>query len=218
MQGRKRKCTLANAKGPPKPLKRRRKSANPPKTSVPTLSRNSKDKRIKFLERNRIAASKCRQKKKEWTSNLEIRARELQHEKNQMTVLGSSLKDEVMFLKGEILKHVSCGCDQIQGYLTREADNIARKAPNAPPPPPPPLPFPSAANLLSSKLEEYMNDVSETSSHPITKDPAVLDMARTSSSPVGRVRSDVDIELVLARALAHDCSTSNDEGPRQSKK
>ncbi|KAI9837233.1 MAG: hypothetical protein M1819_000307 [Sarea resinae] len=82
-------------------------------------------KRSKFLERNRVAASKCRQKKKEWTGNLEARARDLQNAKNQLSVIASSLRDEVLYLKGEMLKHSSCNCASIREYLNREVTNIA---------------------------------------------------------------------------------------------
>lgn len=83
-------------------------------------------KRSKFLERNRVAASKCRQKKKEWTSNLEVRARDLQTSKNQLTVVVGSLKEEILFLKGELLKHSSCGCTAIRDYLNREVASMSQ--------------------------------------------------------------------------------------------
>ena len=82
-------------------------------------------KRSRFLERNRVAASKCRTKKKEWTSNLEARARELQAEKNQLALIVGSLRDEVVWLKGELLKHTSCGCEKIREYLDHEIASIA---------------------------------------------------------------------------------------------
>jgi len=83
-------------------------------------------KRSKFLERNRVAASKCRQKKKEWTSNLEVRARDLQTSKNRLTVMVGSLKEEILFLKGELLKHSSCGCTAIRDYLNREVASMSQ--------------------------------------------------------------------------------------------
>ncbi|KAI4107147.1 MAG: hypothetical protein L6R37_001848 [Teloschistes peruensis] len=83
-------------------------------------------RRHKFLERNRVAASKCRQKKKEWTQNLENRARELQKENNHLRMLVDSLRDELVFIKGEILKHTSCESDNIQGWLKSSAASSAR--------------------------------------------------------------------------------------------
>ncbi|KAL8720040.1 MAG: hypothetical protein Q9225_003033 [Loekoesia sp. 1 TL-2023] len=82
-------------------------------------------RRSKFLERNRIAASKCRQKKKEWTQNLENRARELQKENQSLRMMLDSLRDEMLFLKGEMLKHTTCGCEQIQCWVKSSAGSLA---------------------------------------------------------------------------------------------
>lgn len=74
-------------------------------------------KREKFLERNRMAASKCRQKKKEWENNLETRARELTAEKAHLSAHVASLKAELLYLMGECLKHTGCNCTKIREYL-----------------------------------------------------------------------------------------------------
>ena len=111
--------------------KRQRKSAtgsrSQPLGAIETSAAPVEDpKRSKFLERNRVAASKCRQKKKEWTSNLEVRARDLQSSKNQLTLVVASLKEEILFLKGELLKHSSCGCTAIRDYLNREVASMSQ--------------------------------------------------------------------------------------------
>ncbi|KAI9891863.1 MAG: hypothetical protein M1814_002248 [Vezdaea aestivalis] len=103
------------------------------KLSIPSKKQVSKEperpegdvKRNRFLERNRVAASKCRQKKKEWTDNLESGARELRKENTQLTLVVSSLKNEMLFLKGELLKHSSCDCNKIRQYLDNEAAHFA---------------------------------------------------------------------------------------------
>ncbi|KAI4115896.1 MAG: hypothetical protein LQ345_003580, partial [Seirophora villosa] len=100
------------------PLKRSRKygrSANSQKGGPPSSAEEVR--RHKFLERNRVAASKCRQKKKEWTQNLEARARELQKENRSVRAMLDSLRDEMLFLKGEMLKHSNCRCEHIQGWV-----------------------------------------------------------------------------------------------------
>ena len=76
-------------------------------------------RRSKFLERNRVAASKCRQKKKEWTNNIESQARQLQKDSTSLHHLVDSLREEILFLKGEMLKHSACGHSDIQEYLQR---------------------------------------------------------------------------------------------------
>ncbi|KAI9792660.1 MAG: hypothetical protein M1835_007721 [Candelina submexicana] len=109
--------------------KRQRKSStrSKPEPTSPKGSMNPQDdvKRSKFLERNRVAASKCRQKKKEWTSNLEAKARDLQNSKTQLAIMVSSLKEEMLFLKGELLKHSNCNCTRIRDYLDHEVTNLA---------------------------------------------------------------------------------------------
>ena len=100
---------------------RRRKKSSRKGASGQSTSTDTGEKRSQFLERNRVAASKCRQKKKEWTSNLETRARELQGNKNSMALLVASLREELLYLKGEALKHTTCDCTQIRNYLARQA-------------------------------------------------------------------------------------------------
>ena len=109
-------------------------TSTPPKRVRKSAARSSKhgdwadpndpdgNRRSKFLERNRIAASKCRQKKKEWTSNLENRARDLQRQNNELRLTVDSCKEEILFLKGEMLKHTACGCSTIQEYLQSGAN------------------------------------------------------------------------------------------------
>lgn len=116
----------------PRPPKRQRKAGgatapapSPPSAGAEPAVAEDDQKRNKFLERNRVAASKCRLKKKEWTSNLETRARVLQQDRNQLSLMASSLKDEVLWLKGELLKHSGCGCDRIRQYLNQEANHLA---------------------------------------------------------------------------------------------
>lgn len=121
--------TNASIKAAP-PSKRSRKSNARSATAVtaavqPVTHKVEDVKRSKFLERNRVAASKCRQKKKEWTQNLEKRAREMQKHNASMRVLADSLRQEILFLKGEMLKHASCDCVQIQRFMKDHAHNLS---------------------------------------------------------------------------------------------
>jgi hypothetical protein len=104
---------------PHKKRTRRSRKRNPPSAET------EKAKREKLLERNRVAASKCRQKRKSYTNTLEEQARELQHRKDSLSILANSLKDEVLFLKGQMLQHVDCGCTRVRDYLNNEADLLA---------------------------------------------------------------------------------------------
>jgi len=111
------------------PKKARRVSKGRKDSAVPTAEPEEEQKREKFLERNRIAASKCRQKKKEWTNNLEQRARELTQERATLTSYVASLKDELLYLKGECLKHTDCNCVDIRRYLTSAVAHMTTTSP-----------------------------------------------------------------------------------------
>ncbi len=105
---------------PTRTPRRRKKSAR--KQSSAGSTADGEEKRGQFLERNRVAASKCRQKKKEWTSGLEQRARELQASKTSLALLVSSLREELLYLKGEALRHVTCDCNSVRESLARHAE------------------------------------------------------------------------------------------------
>ncbi|KAL8669577.1 MAG: hypothetical protein Q9168_005832 [Polycauliona sp. 1 TL-2023] len=109
------------------PAKRSRKNGRPSKSSSTGQASSSADevRRSKFLERNRVAASKCRQKKKEWTQGLETRARNLQKENNSLRMMLSSMRDEMLFIKSEMLKHTTCGCEQIQSWVDSDQGSLS---------------------------------------------------------------------------------------------
>jgi bZIP transcription factor len=108
-------------------IRRRKKSASKQSSSGQAADNN--DRRSQFLERNRVAASKCRLKKKEWTSNLEQRARELQASKTSLALLVSSLQQELLYLKGEAMRHDACDCDSIRRYLAQHVDDPLSRNP-----------------------------------------------------------------------------------------
>ena len=205
IQGGKRKRGSQTSDNSTKPSKRSRKSSARSKTLAQKpdqASQNPEDeKRNKFLERNRVAASKCRQKKKEWTSNLESRARELQASKNELAMMVCSYKDEIMFLKGEMLKHTTCGCDRIRNYLTQEADNIAYSAHS----------FQSAASPVGSEPSSRLPSVSSESSNQRcsrqgSTENQATDFVQSSPVPVMQLKLENELESLLANSLAHDTS------------
>ena len=81
-------------------------------------------KREKFLERNRLAASKCRQKKKEHTQQLEARYKEQSDKKEQLIMEISRLRSEILGLKNEVLRHAQCGDEPIKLHLAQMVKNI----------------------------------------------------------------------------------------------
>lgn len=123
--GRKRKRNTSTINAPTsQPPKHARKYASRGVSKTAESNKPEDIKRSKFLERNRVAASKCRQKKKEWTQNLENRARDLQKNNNSLRMMVDSLRQEILFLKGEMLKHNSCGCEHIQEFVKSGSNNF----------------------------------------------------------------------------------------------
>ncbi|KAF9975123.1 hypothetical protein BGZ73_001338 [Actinomortierella ambigua] len=80
-------------------------------------------KRQRFLERNRLAASKCREKKRLQTLKtiadadvITLRNQELHDQLND-------LQEQARSLKTQILCHRDCGCDVIQKFVRSSFDN-----------------------------------------------------------------------------------------------
>ncbi|KAL2357641.1 hypothetical protein BJ546DRAFT_794554, partial [Cryomyces antarcticus] len=107
------------------PLKRRRGSKVVVKSEEPEEPEDGV-KRDKFLERNRLAAAKCRQKKKVWTEGLEERGRNAQAQNTFLRAEIANLRNELMSLKGMVLAHVeaNCGCTRILEYVGQAANVI----------------------------------------------------------------------------------------------
>nr|XP_040571951.1 transcription factor jun-1-like isoform X2 [Lepeophtheirus salmonis] len=70
-----------------------------------------KSKLERKRERNRIAASKCRQRKIERISTLEKQVTELKEDNQKLLELMQSFKIEVHNLRGQLQYHLERGCD-----------------------------------------------------------------------------------------------------------
>lgn len=94
-------------------------------------------KRAKFLERNRLAASKCRQKKKEHTQRLEFRFKEQSEKKDGLVSEIARLRSDLLHLKNEVLKHAQCGDEPIKLHLAHMVKKITDTdgRPSVPPEP-----------------------------------------------------------------------------------
>ncbi|CAG0884215.1 unnamed protein product, partial [Darwinula stevensoni] len=77
-------------------------------------------------ERNRIAASKCRQRKLEKISKLEDRVRQLKGENAELSGVVHKLRAHVCTLKEKILSHVKDGCTLMVApdFLVKDEDSI----------------------------------------------------------------------------------------------
>ncbi|GAA6061016.1 hypothetical protein JCM10212_001072 [Sporobolomyces blumeae] len=79
-------------------------------------------KRRQFLERNRIAACKSRQKKKEKVGKLESDAAELCRRNQILQASALALRQEILTLRQIIQTHDGCSCEHAQGYIKRDRE------------------------------------------------------------------------------------------------
>ncbi|XP_062854017.1 cyclic AMP-dependent transcription factor ATF-7b isoform X2 [Trichomycterus rosablanca] len=85
------------------------------------------ERRRRFLERNRAAAYRCRQKRKVWVSALEKRAEELATSNVSLTSEVSLLRGEVTRLKELLLAHKDCPVTAMQkkAYLGVDEGSVS---------------------------------------------------------------------------------------------
>ncbi|KAK5674139.1 hypothetical protein LTS10_013124 [Elasticomyces elasticus] len=88
-------------------------------------------KKEKYREKNRIAAAKCRAKKKDNTDGLEERHRELQASHNFLKREDRRLRDELCALRILALQHSpdtdGCACADLHNYNRYKASEVARR-------------------------------------------------------------------------------------------
>lgn len=94
------------------------------------------EKRKNFLERNRVAALKCRQRKKQWLANLQAKVEIFSSENDALSAQVTQLREEVVNLKTLLLAHKDCPISQAQGlgnYMNAMQDPNAFANPHANP-------------------------------------------------------------------------------------
>ncbi|XP_069690378.1 cyclic AMP-dependent transcription factor ATF-2 isoform X2 [Periplaneta americana] len=82
------------------------------RSSSSSVGDDAGEKRQKFLERNRAAAMRCREKRKTWIQELERRAEEMLTTNHQLQSEVASLRAEVAQLKTLLLAHKDCPVTQ----------------------------------------------------------------------------------------------------------
>lgn len=113
----------------PQPPKRKR---GRPKSQPQTVEAYTADgfpfqvasARQSHLEKNRVAAHKCRQRKKEYIGGLETRAREYSAKNKALKDSVAILREEVLQLKNEVLRHAGCNFWAVDEYLARCAGDL----------------------------------------------------------------------------------------------
>lgn len=116
----------------PKPRKRGRKPKVEP--AEPTRARRSRKeetddeeetpkdpRRKRILERNRVAATKCRLRKRDESSALASQEQAMGDQNRYLSTSFDQLTTEIYHLKTQLLQHTDCSCVLIQKYIANEA-------------------------------------------------------------------------------------------------
>ncbi|OJD31217.1 bzip transcription factor [Diplodia corticola] len=85
-------------------------------------------KRDQFLERNRVAAHKCRQKKKEWMVQLDNDCRDLTAKNKYLIAEVNLLSNTLYELKNLVFQHADCGYHPVNEFISNEAEKVRARA------------------------------------------------------------------------------------------
>jgi hypothetical protein len=77
-----------------------------------------------YLEKNRVAAHKCRMRKQEYIDGLEGREREYSNKNKLLRESVTLLREEVLELKSEVLRHAVCGFWPVEEYVAQRVDDL----------------------------------------------------------------------------------------------
>ncbi|KAI0491059.1 hypothetical protein F4859DRAFT_508848 [Xylaria cf. heliscus] len=78
-------------------------------------------KRRHFLQRNRVAAMKCRKKKKEWVNDLEETKSGLESQNTHLHMELDGLVDEASRIRAQLMVHANCNDANIDKWIENEA-------------------------------------------------------------------------------------------------
>ncbi|KAK7514441.1 uncharacterized protein IWZ02DRAFT_74828 [Phyllosticta citriasiana] len=84
-------------------------------------------KREQFLERNRKAAHKCRQKKKDWEVNLDEKYRGMAAQNRMLQAEVDVLNGQVFALKNLVFQHSNCQFPPINAFIEAEASKVCAR-------------------------------------------------------------------------------------------
>jgi hypothetical protein len=94
------------------------------KSVSPQRSQHITPERAKHLERNRIAANKCRERKKREHKQIERRLSDETEKKDLLIAQLNGLREEVWDLKNIIFQHAKCDDHQINAQLAKMTQTV----------------------------------------------------------------------------------------------
>ncbi|KXH58335.1 basic region leucine zipper [Colletotrichum nymphaeae SA-01] len=80
-----------------------------------------------YRVKNRAAAKRSREKTKQYEISLTAKERQLTQDRLHLNACITTLKNEVLSLRTQILEHGGCNCEMIRGYITRTANDVSVK-------------------------------------------------------------------------------------------
>ncbi|KAG6029582.1 hypothetical protein E4U40_000450 [Claviceps sp. LM458 group G5] len=118
-------------------LEHEKPKSNPPHTrgtskgetkhSARTEDSKKPTRRERSLERNRVAASKCRKRKKAWTEKLEEKKSGLEAMNSELQSQYLGLLEESSYLKNHLISHAGCHDPNIDVWINNEASKYVRR-------------------------------------------------------------------------------------------
>ncbi|KAJ5543250.1 hypothetical protein N7535_005680 [Penicillium sp. DV-2018c] len=98
------------------------------KTVSSQRSQNITPERAKHLERNRIAANKCRERKKREHKQIERRLSDETEKKDLLIAQLNCLREEIWDLKNLIFQHAKCDDQRINEQLAKMTDAVLTRS------------------------------------------------------------------------------------------
>lgn len=90
-------------------------------------SRSESEKKEQVKQRNRVAASKCRQKKKVKVDELKEMLSHLETQNNHLRLEFQRLREEVGQVKSDLINHSECNDPNISRWVENEANGFVKK-------------------------------------------------------------------------------------------
>ncbi|KAM0464760.1 hypothetical protein ACHAPV_002596 [Trichoderma viride] len=90
-------------------------------------TRSNSEKKEQVKQRNRVAASKCRQKKKVKVDELKDMQSHLEAQNNDLRMEFQRLREEIGQVKSELINHTECNDPNINRWVENEAKGFVKK-------------------------------------------------------------------------------------------
>ncbi|PTB34813.1 hypothetical protein M441DRAFT_63179 [Trichoderma asperellum CBS 433.97] len=107
--------------------KKRSTVRNQKRKRGPQNSRHWTEKKEQTKQRNRVAASKCRQKKREMVDELKEQSSSLEAQNNNLHDEYERLRKEIGQVKSDLMHHTECNDDNINQWISNEAKTYVDK-------------------------------------------------------------------------------------------